>query len=400
MLQAQSNRRGFSLDNFFYQSGRVYQRELERLLFRSWVYAAHISELPNVGDFVLFELADDSIIISKDRAGKIHALHNICRHRGSRVCQKESGNSSTFTCPYHGWVYENDGKLRAPRESASYKELDTKNYGLKPIAVEIFEGLIFINFNSCADSFQTSLTQVGAQLGAYDLARAKIAHQETYRISANWKLCLENYLECYHCASSHKFYARSHTLKELENNVAILNDEMLARTEKITGVSGIGQQLYKVYQTADSFGACISHNRYALYSGYQTGSETGAPVAPLMGSMQGFDGGAGDFQFGPVSFMLNYPDYCVLYRFVPRGLQQTDMTLVWFVREDAEQGKDYDIEKLTWLWHQTSLEDKHIIMQNSAGVRSMFYEPGPCHPEFESLLLQFIDWYVSNLGNC
>ncbi len=398
VLQAQSKRRGLSLDNYFYQSARVYQRELEQLLFRSWVYAAHVSELPNPGDFVLFEIAGDSIIISRDSAGQIHALHNICRHRGSRVCQKQSGNSKTFTCPYHGWVYENNGKLRPPRESASYDALNSDDYGLKSIAIEVFEGLVFINFDLQAQSFRPALTKIETQLGAYDLAHAKIAHQQTYAIAANWKLCLENYLECYHCASSHKFYARSHSLKDLEKNVASLNNDMLQRAEHVSGVQGIGQQLYRVYQNADSFGACVSHNRYALYDGYQTGSEDGDPVAPLMGAMQGFDGGAGDFQFGPVSFMLNYPDHCVLYRFVPRGLQQTDMTLVWFVREDAVPGKDYDVDKVTWLWHQTSLEDKHIIMQNSIGVNSMFYEPGPYHPEFEALLMQFVDWYISNLS--
>jgi len=397
MLRTQKARSGFSLDNYFYQSERVYKRELEQLLFQSWLFAAHVSEIPKPGDFVLLEIANESIIISRDAENQIHALHNICRHRGSRVCDQQSGNSKTFVCPYHGWVYENNGMLRPPREAQAYDDLALKDYALKSIKLEVFMGLIFVNFNQDAPDFTPTLEQIGVQLGAYDLANAKIAYQETYQINANWKLVLENYLECYHCASSHKFYARSHSLKAAPQEVAVLNKKMLARAEKTTGVAGIGRQLYRVYQDAEGFGACISHNRYALYDGYLTGSQDGNALAPLMGGMLGYDGGAGDFQMGPVSFMLNYPDHCVLYRFTPRAINQTDMKLVWFVKGDAREGVDYEVDKLTWLWHQTSLEDKDIIMRNSAGVHSSFYQPGPLHPEFEGLLMQFVDWYICNL---
>ena len=90
-------------------------------------------------------------------------------------------------------------------------------------------------------------------------------------------------------------------------------------------------------------GTCAYHSRYALYDGFKSGSADGQPVAPLMGNMKGYDGGAGDFQLGPLCFMLNYLIF-VLYRFIPRSLTQTDMQLVWFVNADAEEGKDYDKE--------------------------------------------------------
>ena len=100
---------------------------------------------------------------------------------------------------------------------------------------------------------------------------------------------------------------------------------------------------------------------------------------------------------GPLSFMLNYPDHCVLYRFIPRGITETDMEIVWFVNGDAEEGVDYDKEKLTWLWHSTALEDEFIIRRNSAGVNSHFFEPGPYHPEFEQMSMSFINWYLDTL---
>lgn len=388
---------GFSLGSYFYHSELAYRLELEQLLFKSWIYAAHISEIPKSGDYVLFDVGQDSIIISHDDQGEIRALHNICRHRGSRVCEKRSGNSKTFVCPYHGWVYDNNGALRTPRASESYTDFEKTDYGLKKVALQEYMGLLFINFNPDAESFVPALDLIAKPLAANDLANAKVAHQKTYTVDANWKLCLENYLECYHCASSHKFYSRSHSLKELDEKVEPLNRAMLARTEQITGVQGIGQSLYKVYGDALSFGACVSHMRYALYEGYETGSEDGKGLAPLMGSMQGYDGGAGDFQMGPVTFMLNYPDHCVLYRFIPKGLKETEMKVVWFVQGDAQEGIDYDLDSLTWLWHETTQEDEYIVKRNSAGVNSSFYEPGPYHPEFEALCMKFVSWYLNCL---
>ena len=102
---------------------------------------------------------------------------------------------------------------------------------------------------------------------------------------------------------------------------------------------------------------------------------------------------------GPLSFMLNYPDHCVMYRFLPRSLTSTDMQLVWYVNANAVEGTDYDKEKLIWLWHNTSLEDDYIITRNSEGVNSRFFEPGPYHPEFEASLHQFNRWYLHTLEN-
>ena len=173
---------------------------------------------------------------------------------------------------------------------------------------------------------------------------------------------------------------------------------MLENSDAKTGINGISQTHTQIYLDADNFGTCAHTMRYGLYEGFVTGSQDGQPVAPLMGEFQDYDGGAGDFQMGPLSFMLNYPDHCVLYRFLPRSLTESDMELVWFVRGDAVEGKDYDLEKLTWLWHHTTLEDEYIITRNSLGVNSRFFEPGPYHSEFEETLQQFIHWYLHTLS--
>ena len=389
---------GRAIDPYFYRSHLVYEQELDKLVFRSWLYACHVSEIPNPGDFQLFEIGEDSIIISRDEEGEIHALMNICRHRGARVCEETSGNRKTFVCPYHGWVYRSNGELKAARSMELKEGFDVADYPLKRAKCVVYQGLIFINCDPEAGDFLGPLSHLDEPLGAYDLPNAKVAHKQTYKVEANWKLVLENYLECYHCATSHRAYARMHTLKDLDCNTKEFVQAMLDRTEEVTGVKGMGKEYYGIYNDAESFGACSYTSRYGLYDGYLTGSEDGQPVAPLMGHIKGYDGGAGDYQMGPLTFMLNYPDHCVLYRFIPRGLTSTDMEVVWFVNGDAEEGKDYDVDKLIWLWHHTTLEDEYIITRNSEGVNSRFFEPGPYHPEFEYTLQCFIDWYLDTLG--
>ena len=159
---------------------------------------------PSPGDYQLFEIGEDSVIISRDAAGEIHALMNVCRHRGARVCEEASGNRKTFVCPYHGWVYNTDGSLRAAREMEVKEGFDSSQYGLKAARVEVFMGMIFINCDAQAADFRGPLENLARPLGAYDLEHAKIAHKQSYRVDANWKLVLENYLECYHCATSHR----------------------------------------------------------------------------------------------------------------------------------------------------------------------------------------------------
>lgn len=399
MVAEQQKKPGFAVNPYFYRSHVTYEKELDNILFKSWLYAGHISQVKNKGDYFLFELGEDSIIITRDENDEVQALMNICRHRGARVCEEHQGNRKTFVCPYHGWVFNTDGSLKMARAMEMKEGFEPKDYGLKKARVVVFEGLIFINTDPNAGDFEPALELVRKQLSAYDLPNAKIAHSHTYKVDANWKLVVENYLECYHCATSHRTYAKMHSLKDLNEKSLPINEAMFARSEEITGVQGMADEIYHLGDDALSFGADIYHGRYALYDGFETGSQDGKPVAPLMGDIKGYDGGTSDFQFGPLTWMLNYPDHCVLYRFIPRSLTSTDMEVVWFVKGDAEEGKDYSKEAVSWLWHHTTLEDEYIIKRNNEGVNSRFFEPGPYQPEFEEQCIDFVGWYLKVLSD-
>ena len=127
-----------------------------------------------------------------------------------------------------------------------------------------------------------------------------------------------------------------------------------------------------------------------------TGSEDGRPLAPLMGAFSDYDGGVTFFDVGPTSNFLAYPDHGLIYRFIPKLADATDMEVIWLVRSGAREGSDYDRERLTWLWRVTSAADKRIIELNQQGINSRSYEPGPYTP-MEQHTRRFVEWLLGEL---
>ena len=361
-----------ALDQAFYTDTDIYALDIECIFLRCWLYAGHLSEIPEVGDWFLLELENESVIIVRSGAGRVHALINVCRHRGSRVCVTANGRSKRLACRYHGWVYGLDGELVAARNMA--EDLDKSELGLKQIHCEVLEGMIFVNFADRPAPFDIVREGLAECLAPYGLGEAKVAHRQGYPMRANWKLAVENYSECYHCAPSHPEYSRGHSLARQEHRTADLYEEVLARAPAC-GLSDT--QVNQSFRRAEAFGADYMYERYPMIGGHVTGSEDGQPVAPLLGSVSDYYGGCTDFMVGPVTFALAYCDHVVIYAFRPLALDRCTCDITWLVRGDAEQGRDYDKERLTWLWDITTHADKRIIERNAEGVNSRFYQPGP-----------------------
>jgi Rieske 2Fe-2S family protein len=117
-----------------------------------------------------------------------------------------------------------------------------------------------------------------------------------------------------------------------------------------------------------------------------------------MGGFKEYDGNSTYFDVGPLSDFLAYADHGIIYRFIPRTAQRTDMEVLWLVDENAVAGEDYHVDELTSLWKMTSLEDKRIVEMNQAGVNSRYFEPGPYSLQ-ESYAQRFVDWYLSELAD-
>lgn len=386
MINAQPART--ALAQAFYTDADVYERDVREVFLKCWLYAGHVSEIPAVGDWFLFEMAGESVIVIRSAEGEISALINVCRHRGSKICIDKQGCSKKLVCGYHGWAYELDGTLRSAAHMGD--GFDKSGLALKKIHCEILEGMIHINFADKPAAFELPRMAMTECLQPYRLGSAKVAHRQTYSINANWKLSVENYTECYHCAPSHPEYTRGHSLARPAARSTHLMKEVMSKA-KVCGLSE--KSLSRIYLDAVGFGADYAYERYPMWRGHVTGSEDGQAVAPLMGSIKDYDGGTTDFQIGPVCFALAYCDHVVIYRFTPVALNKSECDITWLVNGDAQEGKDYDKKRLTWLWDVTTQADKRIIENNAEGVNSRYYLPGP-YSEMEDYTWKFTSWYL------
>jgi phenylpropionate dioxygenase-like ring-hydroxylating dioxygenase large terminal subunit len=387
------HRPGHALAAPFYCDPAFFEREMQRVLLRHWHCVGHDSQLPEPGDFITTELCGESLIIVRGADRNVRALLNVCRHRGSRVCTEQTGRArgGVFVCPYHAWSYNLDGSLRGARQML--EGFDRAAHALKAVHARVIERLVFVSFAETPPGLEHVEEVLAGSARVYGWAEARVAHRETYPVNANWKLAVENYMECYHCAPAHEEYSRFH----LYARPAALNREADERVRARARALGLelrevdywGLKARPGQEAADSL-------RSALAAGALSGSEDGRALAPLMGAFPDYDGGVTFFDVGLTSNFLAYPDHGLIYRFVPRSVNRTDMEVIWLVNGKAQAGVDYDLERLTWLWKVTSVADKRIIELNQQGITSRYYEPGPYAP-MEQHTSSFVEWLLAEL---
>lgn len=192
-----------------YTNEELYQAELEKIWYRTWVYVGHVSEVPSANDYVLKAIGPQPVIMTRDRDGRIHLLLNRCTHRGNQVCVFAKGNTRTFTCPYHGWSFANTGKLRGFPFPSGYKDVDRETLGLGRVPrVAEYKGFVFGSFAQDGPSLEEHL---GGAREAIDRLAANSPQGEVevtagflkHKTRANWKFLLENETDGYHPAFVH-----------------------------------------------------------------------------------------------------------------------------------------------------------------------------------------------------
>jgi fatty-acyl-CoA synthase len=188
-----------------YTDPEIFERELDQIWYRTWVYVGHVSEVPEPNDYVRKSIGPQPVIMTRDRQGQIHLLLNRCSHRANMVCDAEQGNSSAFRCPYHGWTFSNTGKLLGYPFNSGYGGTELKaELGLGRVPrVEEYKGFVFGSFAADGPSLSEHL---GGATDAFDrLARLSpldevevTAGWVKHRVKANWKMLLENETDGYH----------------------------------------------------------------------------------------------------------------------------------------------------------------------------------------------------------
>jgi Rieske 2Fe-2S family protein len=198
------------LPRAYYFDDAIYAREQEQIFHHEWFLACREEQIAKVGDYLALDVAGESIFIVRSRDGALRAHYNVCRHRGSRLVEESSHGSfaGTIRCPYHSWTYELDGRLRTAPFLEESDGVRKDELCLHRVGVDSWGGFVFVNLMpelAAAEgrSLASQLEGVPDRLKRYPLAELRIANTIKYDVAANWKVMLENYNECYHCAGVH-----------------------------------------------------------------------------------------------------------------------------------------------------------------------------------------------------
>jgi glycine betaine catabolism A len=394
---------GHSLQREFYTHRDVYDFDLQYIWRRGWLFAGHTCQVPEPGDYFTLEVDEDSIVIIRDDNGSIHGLHNVCRHRGTRVCPETSGHVNRIVCPYHQWVYARNGTLVSCR--GMQEELDKNQWGLHPVHLREVEGLIYISLAEEALDFEPARELLASMLPAQGLTRAKVAKMVDYDIHANWKLVWENNRECWHCNVNHPQYVKANfdhynaddTSERVQQRIA----QAVARSETEWAAAGLAvshkQTGLTLFPDAENQ-IWFSANRTPLVEGYVSETMDGKQVAPLMGDYTSATVGTLRMRTLPNFWNHASCDHAVSTRLLPAGPRWTKARVIWLVDQDAVEGKDYDLEKLLPFWQMTSEQDWQLCDNQQRGVNSSAYTPGPYSTYKEYNVERFVRWYLGMLA--
>jgi Rieske 2Fe-2S family protein len=331
-----------------------------------WLYAGHVSELPDPGSYFLRSLDDESVIVVRDRTGEIRAFFNVCRHRGSRLCTEPSGAfAGGIQCPYHAWTYSLDGSLKGAPNMQEVERFNRADYPLHPVSLTVWEGFIFISFSSAPAPFEELIAPLVGRIDVWSLPELESVHQTVYDVSANWKLFFQNYSECYHCPSVHPMLNKLTPYRDSFNDL----DE-----GKILG----------------------GPMKMSIHGGSMT--MNGQACAAPLGEVGGDDlGRVYYYTIFPNMFLSLHPDYVLVHRSESISVNRTRIHCDWLFHPDAIVEPDFDPSGAVEFWDMTNRQDWHLCSISQQGISSRAYTPGP-YAELESQLAAFDREYLRILG--
>ncbi len=360
-----------TLPGYTYTDPAYFAREQEKIFEAMWFCAARASDMPNAGSFRTVQVGSESVLLTRSRKGHINAFFNICRHRGATLCTEETGEvKRAFQCPYHAWTYDLDGKLIAAPNLTKMPDVDRYEYGLRKIAVREWLGYVWVCLAPEPPSFEeTVLQEVIDRLGEvenldhYEVASLAVGRRIVYDVKANWKLIIENFMECYHCATIHP---------ELTEVLPEFAD-------------GYAAQFF-VNHGAD-FGDDVK--------GFTIDGSEGLDVLPGIDPDQ--DRKYYAITVKPQVFINMVPDHIIFHRMYPMAADRTIVECDWlYLPSVVESGKD--LTKSVELFDRVNRQDFDACERCQPAMSSRMYKNGGVLVPNEHHIGAFHEWVTETLA--
>src|SRR5437870_9458682 len=351
-----------TLPQRYFVSPEIFAQEQDRIFSTQWVLVGHQSQLPNAGDYFVAEVAEESLIIVRDKRGEIRGFCNVCRHRGSRLIENRKGQlSAAIQCPYHAWTYGLDGRLLGAPHMDDVPGFNKPDYSLRPVNVAVWQGFIFVNLAEAGPltsilsqrerrkqdgfvSLEDWFAPLAGKFSRWNLSSLRSAKRIEYDVRANWKLIFQNYSECYHCLGVHPELSKISPYDSAENDL----------TE--------GPFLGGFMRIASDKSLTMSGNACAL------------PVGNF---------GNEDFRFVfyysifPNMLLSLHPDYVMVHQLQPQSAERTLILCDWFFHPEAFKHNDFDPDDAIQFWDMINKQDWHVCELSQQGISSRAYDPGP-----------------------
>ena len=355
-----------------YTDPAIFAAEQERIFEAMWFCAARSSDVGTPGAFKTVQVGRESVLVTRSRKGGVNAFFNVCRHRGAQLCTEESGEvRRAFQCPYHAWTYDLDGKLVAAPNLTKMPDIDRVEYGLRKIAVKEWLGYVWVCLAEEPPSFEDMVMgEIIERLGDlefidhYAIADLSVGRRIVYDVKANWKLIIENFMECYHCATIHP---------------------------ELTEV---------LPEFADGYAA-------QFFVGH--GAEFGDDVQGFtVDGSEGFDKLPGidedqDRRYyaitvRPTVFVNLVPDHVIFHRMFPVSADRTIVECDWlYTREVVESGKD--VSRSVELFHRVNEQDFEACERTQPAMSSRAYANGGVLVPCEHHIGEFHHWLTQRLSD-
>jgi phenylpropionate dioxygenase-like ring-hydroxylating dioxygenase large terminal subunit len=317
----------------WYSDADVFRLEQEQVFARTWQYAARLDQVAEPGQLVATRAGHVPVVVARARDGALRAFVNVCRHRGFLLCEGEE-RRETIQCPYHAWTYDLDGTLRRAPRADREPGFDPSTLSLLPVAVDTWGPFVFVNPDADASPFAETLGELPSLVAAagVDVDALVFHHRAESDYEANWKVCVENFLECYHCQVAHPGFA------------------------KVVDVSEDAYRLVESRWYSSQFGPV----RGAQPGGFDPTGEVARGEFHLL------------FPGTTINVMPGHPNVSI-GPVVPLAVERTHRWLDYFFAPDAPA--DW-IDEMLAFDTQVGVEDRVLVERVQAGVRSRTVETG------------------------